>query len=542
MSRQPSRRQFMKSTAVAGTFVFAAEGVHAQERNWERGGLPAPGKPDRGTINQRHDVLFAFDDVGFEMVRGVRLEMVRPDKHADNPILERGKAGEPDAMRVAFPSIIRDGGRWRIWYAAVYDNWMTSRVGYAESDDGIVWRKPELGLCEHKGSTQNNLVKSIRGLSTVAVIRDEEAPPERRYVMAGTDMSWFKKWARDAQPMTRIDVSPDGLNWTPVRDKPGIVPGVDEMICLYKFRGNYHIAAHQSPPILHLPMQEDIPNLMFTPRTFVVWRSPTIDRWPDGNTIAFFKPMRSSSPYVDGWDGEQVHLGASVLPYRNVCVGAYGQWHYPQHRDKNGKWVYDDHLVSADLGLVVSNDGMHFREPAPGFTMIARDEELRWDRDHKDNKDDDKILLVQGPIINTDVRTHLYYTASTPGGNTGKPTANMGLATWPRDRFGYLSAIDETRTAKVTSCPLEYDDDVRLYANADVPAGSSLQISLMDEHGLDVLPGYGAAEGGQVKESGLDVAVDWKEQPLLPGGRPFRIRCEIKGKTRVFALYLRSAK
>jgi hypothetical protein len=122
--------------------------------------------------------------------------------------------------------------------------------------------------------------------------------------MAGTDMSWFKEWALDWPPMTRIDVSSDGLHWTPVRDEPGIIHGVDEMICLYEFRGNYHIAAHQSPPILRLPMQEDVTNGMFTPRTFVVWRSPTIDRWPDGNTIAFFKPMCSSSPYVEGWDGE----------------------------------------------------------------------------------------------------------------------------------------------------------------------------------------------------------------------------------------------
>jgi hypothetical protein len=190
---------------------------------------------------------------------------------------------------------------------------------------------------------------------------------------------------------------------------------------------------------------------------------------------------------------------------------------------------------------VVSNDGVHFREPAPGFTLIARDEELRWDRDHKDSEDDDRILLVQGPIINTDARTHLYYTASTPGGNTMSPRANVGLATWARNRFGYLGAIDATSTGKVTSCPLEYEHDMKLHVNADVPAGSSLQVYLLDEHGLDVLAGYGQADGGQIMESGLDVEAIWKNKAHLPGGRRFRIRHEMTGQTKLFALYLRES-
>jgi hypothetical protein len=192
--------------------------------------------------------------------------------------------------------------------------------------------------------------------------------------------------------------------------------------------------------------------------------------------------------------------------------------------------------------VVISNDGLHFRDPAPGFTLVARDQELRWDRDYRDNEDKDNILLTQGPMINTDSLTHLYYSATTPGGNVAGVSVNIGLATWPRDRFGYLGAIDETSTGKVTSCRLEYDHDVRLYANADVPAGSSLQVSLMDEHGLDVLPGYGPADGGQPAGSGLDLEVAWKDKACLPAGRPFRIRCEMTGKTRVFALYVKELK
>jgi len=495
-------------------------------------------------MNDNNDILYAFDDYSIETTRGVTLEMVRPDKHPDNPIVPRGKPGDPDAHRAETPAVIYDGGRWRMWYVALTGtDWhRESRVAYAESDDGLIWRKPELGLSEFNGSRKNNLVDNIRGLSTIAVMRDDEAPPERRYVMVGEDMSWYTGWVLEAPSTARIDVSADGLHWTPLRDAPGLLAQMHETATVYKFKGQYHIGGHQVSPLLRLPMQTypsgDVS--MLGPRTFVLWRSPRLDRWPQENTKAFFKPMRSSSPYAEGWDGEQVHLGAAVTPCNNVCLGVYGQWHHPPMFDEQGQAQYDGHAVSVDLGLVLSNDGLHFREPAPGFTLVARDQELGWDRDYRDNEEKDNLLLLQGPLLNTAESTRLYYSAGTPGGNIADTGVNIGLATWPRDRLGYLRMIDERTTGQFVSCTLEYPQEMQLCVNADVPAGSSLQVSLLDEHGLDVLPGYSPMQGGHGVVSGLDVAVCWETSPYLPAGRPFKIRCDMTGKSRVFALYLKT--
>ena len=527
---QHGGRNFLMTIMATGLLSLFSSTAHAQAEAIH--------------LKDKQDVLFAFDDLSIEGTRGVKLEMMRPDKHPGNPILERGKEGEVDEKRASYLDVIYDNGLWRMWYAAVasHGDWYKSLVAYAESDDGITWRKPELGLSEFNGSKRNNLVKTVRAISTVSIILDKEAPPERRYVMAGEDMSFWETWTLDAQSTTRVDVSPDGFHWTPLRDEPGITSMMNETYVLYKFKGNYHIGGHQVSPLLRLPMQTYPRGKvnMLGPRTFVVWRSPKIDRWPLENTKAFFKPMRSSSPYLIGWDGEQVHAGADVTTYRNVCLGVYGQWHHPPLQDEEGwETKYDGNAVSCDLGIIISNDGLHFREPAPGFTLVARDQELRWDRDYRDNEDKDNFLLLQGPMINTDKLTHLYYAASTPGGNEAGPNINIGLATWPRDRFGYLSLIDEKTTGQFVSCPLEYQQGMKLYVNAEIPSGSSLQVYLLDQHGLDVLPGYGAAEGGDVNESGLDVEVIWSKKPFLPSGQRFKIRCEIKGQTRVYALYLR---
>ena len=504
----------------------------------------AHAQAEANDLKDKQDVLFAFDDLSIEGTRGVKLEMMRPDKHPGNPILERGKEGEVDEKRASYLDVIYDNGLWRMWYAAVasHGDYHKSLVAYAESDDGITWRKPELGLSEFNGSKRNNLVKTVRAISTVSIILDKEAPPERRYVMAGEDMIWWTPHTIESPPNTRLDVSPDGLHWTPLRDE-GMVSQIMEVGTLYKFKGNYHAGGHQVSPVLRLPLQT-YPSgervHMFGPRTFAVWRSPRIDKWPLESTKAFFKPMRSSSPYRKGWDGEQVHVGARVTAYRNVCLGVYGQWHHPPLEDEEGwETKYDGSAVSVDLGLIISNDGLHFREPAPGFTLVARDQELRWDRDYRDNEDQDNILLIQGSMINTDKLTHLYYAASTPGGNVAEVMLNIGLATWPRDRFGHLSLIDEKTTGQFVTCAQEYRQGMKLYVNADIPSGSSLQVYLLDEYGLDVLPGYGAEEGGDVKESGLDVEVVWGKKPFLPSGQRFKIRCEITGQTKVYALYLR---
>lgn len=498
-------------------------------------------------LDGKQDVLFAFDDVSIEATRGLKLEMVRPEKHPNNPVVARGKDGEPDSSRASMPSVLYENGRWRMWYPAtpIGSTWYDARVGYAESDDGIIWRKPELGLHEYRGSTRNNLVKSTRGISTVSVIVDNDASPDRRYVLAGEDMSWWSTWTLSAPCTTRVDVSPDGLHWKPLRDKPGLLSQMNETYVIYKFRGLYHIGGHQVSPLVRLPLQT-FPNgrvHMLGPRTSVVWRSPRLDRWPLENTKAFFKPMRSSSPFRKGWDGEQVHMGvAAINAYRNVCLGVYGQWHHrPIENEEDWQDKYDGSSVSCDLGLVISNDGLHFREPAPGYTLVARDQELRWDRDHRGNKDQKNIMLTQGSMVNAGKRTHLYYGATTPGGNVARVDSNIGLATWPRDRFGYLSLIDETTTGQFVSRSLEYKRDMKLFVNADVPDGSSLQVYVLDEHGLDVLPQYDASDGGKVKNSGLDVAVAWKDQRTLPNGR-FKIRCELTGKAKVFALYLREAR
>ena len=80
---------------------------------------------------------------------------------------------------------------------------------YAESDDGLAWEKPSLGLIEFGGSSDNNIVMAswTHGIHAGGVLYDPHDPePGRRYKVL------FRS-ARDRR--MAVAFSTDGLDWGP---------------------------------------------------------------------------------------------------------------------------------------------------------------------------------------------------------------------------------------------------------------------------------------------------------------------------------------
>jgi predicted GH43/DUF377 family glycosyl hydrolase len=57
-----------------------------------------------------------------------------------SPVLMPAVAGSWDAKQVGFPSVIKDGSTYKMWYSAL-DASDIARVGYATSPDGIIWTR-----------------------------------------------------------------------------------------------------------------------------------------------------------------------------------------------------------------------------------------------------------------------------------------------------------------------------------------------------------------------------------------------------------------
>ncbi|MDP6110753.1 MAG: hypothetical protein QGG53_02710 [Planctomycetota bacterium] len=120
---------------------------------------------------------------------------------------------DADRGRVTAKTVLHDSGIYRMWYQA-FPNRTLSRdgnlVGYAESDDGLTWRKPELDLVENV-SWPNNYCDL--GLTSPSVFIDPKAEPSHRYRATG-----YRRGGEFANPQGTTGCfytahSPDGLHW-----------------------------------------------------------------------------------------------------------------------------------------------------------------------------------------------------------------------------------------------------------------------------------------------------------------------------------------
>lgn len=201
-----------------------------------------------------------------DVPRGVALLVEPAAKTPAIVVADRPWEGE-----LAWAQVMEDGGRYRLWYGVTREARKPKELlCYAESADGKVWHKPELGLVKVDGDAANNVVHAGAGMSHFCVVRCPREAPARRY-----RCMYFKAWW-EGQPgeeidgdegLRRLDAknaakegdkvlpvallgkmlgmdSPDGLSWTPIAK-----PLLDEWhdthnICVYdeaagKFRGYF---------------------------------------------------------------------------------------------------------------------------------------------------------------------------------------------------------------------------------------------------------------------------------------------------------------
>ena len=122
----------------------------------------------------------------------------------------------------ACPTVILDGGLYRLWYRAGADN--DQRAAYAESEDGIHWTRPVMGLVEFDGSKDNNILLDGSVAKQMAVFKDANpsTPDGRRYKA----ISRIRHWDGERDGI-RGHYSADGLAWN-ILDKDPVLTAPDD--------------------------------------------------------------------------------------------------------------------------------------------------------------------------------------------------------------------------------------------------------------------------------------------------------------------------
>jgi hypothetical protein len=187
------------------------------------------------------------------------------------------------------------------------------------------------------------------------------------------------------------------------------------------------------------------------------------------------------------------------------------------------------------LGLLISNDGIHFREPVPGFVFVPHGQDGQWDQ---------RGLLSGQAFEQMGDETYIWYgNWDLSETSNAKTYGAVGLLTMRRDGFGSVSPMNRSAPAQLITCAIPTRDIGRLAVNAEgLSAEVSLRVELLDELERP-LPAYAGENAAVVHEGGVRKPVYWPRGggvPLLD--RPLRIRIRFEGarrdQARLYAIYL----
>ena len=465
-------------------------------------------------------VLFPFDDYSIPFQHGVRLHLVRYKAAVDQTeiVVKPGPPGSPDCGGVIYYGTVhRVGDELWMWYLGQGGDgpWL-ERTCLAKSRDGYNWEKPELGLVEYKGSKRNNLVNMLDGQhhikACVVFYEPDDPDPARR----------FKAVIETTKYPTQFTVafSEDGLQWNEA-ERPPEVPAC-EMSGGTKFNGCYYLSGHGGRHFGSL-------------RQLVMFTSYDFEHWIEASCLGFRRENIPPRPMVYGdHQGEQIHLGASLWNRGNVIVGFYGQWHGPDNDDRRH--------VEMDLGLVVSNDALHYREPIPDFRIVEAGED---DFEHLPTPMNFKHAgLVQGQGFENVGDETLFWYAPWPE----QLSNGVRVASWKRDRLGYFQASDlklkSPQPRHVISAPIDLEGQPgHVSLNVDgLSEHAQITVEILNER-FQPLEGYSGEDCAPL-ESGFDQTVSWKNHERIEkSDGAIRIRLNYVGirpeDPKVYAIYLK---
>ena len=391
---------------------------------------------------------------------------------------------------VAFP----DGGKFRAWYrvdaAAFGKGKRRAMTAYAESDDGIHWRKPKLGIIEFEGSTENNLVWD-GAAGNMAPFRDDNptCPPEEKY----------KAIVRAADVFALV--SPDGLHWRQAGDRPLFTdrPFDSHNIAFWDSVEKQYVAytrGIRADGPLGQAMQS---------------RFKSGVRWVRRATSSDFRNWTTLEPIqTGGAPREEFYTNATIRYQRAPDYLLMFPSRFASAREPQPGWKFGAGVN--DIALLSSRDGINFdRTFMQAFIRPGLDQG-NWH---------ERSLYMERGILQTSPTEMSLYCMQ----NWRLPTVNIRRYTLRPDGFASIQA--DYACGELVTRPLIFAGN-RLHLNYSTSAVGYLRVEIQDAAGKPVA-GLALDDCPEIYGDKIDAAVAWKDRTDLSklAGKPVRLRIVI---------------
>jgi hypothetical protein len=528
-----------------------------------------------------------LDDFLVDQMQGVYRRFHHPSRFAENPLVVGDKPWETPRRGVNAGTYLFGGTvmfdeeeqQFKMWYRT--DQILPSQPSsskriryqvppggystlYAVSHDGLHWEKPNLGLVEHEGSRNNNLLPAEIGgggyIRRSMIIKDyQEKDPEKRYKILYMDKTDPSEELIQSDQWTQWGLkkaySSDGIHWRIKAGRPirferslrelranGELFGWDPKLQRYVF---FTLRSHsemvQADVDGRLVRHEDA-IARITSRDFETWGDPC--------------DLIKRDPHCDSpqWSPGHVGVMTAILYTEELYVGFIDTVTPHAVEDISGDlWdVYNIEHEEHRTELVISRDGTHWKRIAPHWWVLPPGLWGTWDHDH---------VVLSKPIVREN-EILIYYTgnnlpckAQMPGHaqydlvgklvNGQQMGYAIGVAKLRLDGFASMEGYEPEGTLSTRA--LIFDGD-QLVINARAPEkplnskppsrGSRqivgdpygrLRVEIGDEAGIP-LKGYKASDCDGFSGDGIAKVVTWCGKSDLShfSGKTIRLKFFLK--------------
>ncbi|MBP9223577.1 MAG: hypothetical protein KBF76_06890 [Verrucomicrobiales bacterium] len=462
-------------------------------------------------IGQRRELM--IDDALIESVSGsLELRLHHPQAQEIAIVHDRPWEGSG----CGYHSIFHDGEKYRMYYKAWHIMVEKGKLDtknrflcYAESEDGIIWTKPELGLFEYEGSKKNNIVIWDGGPwgeaqpdgAHPAVFLDQNpnCPPEAR----------FKAIIRSNKPTGLLVMkSADGIRWSMHHDKPVITDGAFDSQNLAfwdpvrnEYRAYWRIFTNGIRDI-RTATSKDL--ITWTPHHDLKYEDAPPEHLYVNQILPYYRAphlfIGFPARYIER-DGKSPSMGALPDPeHRELRAAASPRYGY---------------AITEGL-LMSSRDAVNFHRWPEAFLRPGPERTGQWK--YGDNYIAWHLLETKSKLPGAPHELSIY---ATEGYWTGKQDE---LRRYTLRLDGFVSANAKMSGGELVTKPVIFSGK-ELTLNFSSSAAGDLRVAIQNVDGTSI-PGFSLDDCPPVFGDSVDRIVQWKNGSDVSAlaGKPVRLR------------------